>query len=261
MTHPFAARSRRCTHHPMTWSASGAARARAKVAATGSTASHLILAAYRAWGADCAAHLEGDFAFAIWDGAAKRIVAARDFSGKRTLFHSVLASGTAKGALALASTAGGALALPGANAALNLTMLAETAAGLWGGSAETCYESVRVLQGAQTLTRENGAPLRLHQHWTPPRASTRGSPPFEEAAIELRELLTRAVSERLDSEGDTTIWLSGGWDSPAVFAAGAHALEASHSAHKLLPISISYPEGDPGREDELIREIAARWNA
>ena len=26
-------------------------------------------------------------------------------------------------------------------------------------------------------------------------------------------------------------------------------------------MSISYPEGDPGREDELIREIAARWNA
>ena len=238
-----------------------AALARARIAATGSTASHLILAAYRAWGADCAAQLEGDFAFAIWDGAAKRIVAARDFSGKRTLYHSVLAGGAAQGALVLASTAGGALALPGANASLNLTVIAETAAGLWGGSAETCYESVRALQGAQTLTREFGAQLRLHQHWSPPRASTRGSPPFEEAAIELRKLLTRAVTERLDTEGNTTIWLSGGWDSPAVFAAGANALDASKSTHKLLPISISYPEGDQGREDELIREIAARWNA
>ena len=97
---------------------------------------------------------------------------------------------------------------------------------MWGGSAETCYEAVRVLQGAQTLTKELGAPLRLHQHWTPPRASTRGAPPFEEAAIELRKLLTRAVTERLDTEGDTSIWLSGGWDSPAVFAAGASALDA-----------------------------------
>ena len=34
-----------------------------------------------------------------------------------------------------------------------------------------------------------------------------------------------------------------------------------HSTRKLLPVSISYPEGDPGREDDLIREIAARWNA
>ena len=70
-----------------------AALARARVVATGSTASHLILAAYRAWGADCASHLEGDFAFVIWDGAAKRAVAARDFSGKRTLYFAPLNRG------------------------------------------------------------------------------------------------------------------------------------------------------------------------
>ena len=45
-----------------------AALARARVAPTGASASHLILAAYRAWGADCAQRLEGDFAFVIWDG-------------------------------------------------------------------------------------------------------------------------------------------------------------------------------------------------
>ncbi|MBA2683231.1 MAG: hypothetical protein H0U66_01895 [Gemmatimonadaceae bacterium] len=234
-----------------------AALARARVAASGESASHLILAAYRAWGADCAAHLEGDFAFVIWDGSAKRVVAARDFSGKRTLYHARLANGS----LALATSPAGVLALPGANTGLNLVAIAETAAGLWGGSSETAYESIRVLQGAQTLTLERGAELRLHQHWVPPHASTRGEPPFEEAAIELRKLLTRAVAERLDTEGDTTIWLSGGWDSPAVFAAGASALDARNSSHKLLPVSISYPEGDQGREDELIRAIAARWNA
>jgi asparagine synthase (glutamine-hydrolysing) len=234
-----------------------AALARARVAATGESASHLILAAYRAWGAECAEHLEGDFAFVIWDAKARSVVAARDHSGKRTLYHSMLGNG----ALALASTAGGALSLPGANTSLNLTVIAETAAGLWGGSAETCYESLRVLQGGETLVRTDGAPVRLHRHWSPPRASTRNSPPFEEAAIELRKLLTRATTERLDGEGDTSIWLSGGWDSPAVFAAGANAIDVGHGTHKLLPVSISYPEGDPGREDELIREIAARWNA
>jgi len=190
------------------------------------------------------------------------VVAARDFSGKRTLFYSHRdRGGSNTSTLVFASTAVGPLTLPGANTALNLTVIAETAAGLWGGSAETCYESVRVLQGGETLARIDGAPLRLHRHWDPPAASTRNAPPFEEAAIELRKLLVRAVTERLDSEGDTSIWLSGGWDSPAVFAAGASALDAAHSPRKLLPVSISYPEGDPGREDELIREIAARWSA
>jgi asparagine synthase (glutamine-hydrolysing) len=232
------------------------ALSRARITPAGDSASHLILAAYRAWGDDCAAHLEGDFAFAIWDDAAQRVVAARDFSGKRTLYHS-----TVNGALVLASTAGGALALPGASPALNLTVIAEMAAGLWGGSAETCYESVHALLGGWTLVQRDGTTPQLRQHWSLPLASTRGSPPFEEAARELRELLTRAVTERLDGGVDSSVWLSGGWDSPAVFAAGANALAPSGNGTALHPVSISYPEGDPGREDELIREIAARWNA
>ena len=177
------------------------ALARAGVTPSGASASHLILAAYRAWGADCAEHLEGDFAFVIWDAKARTVVAARDLSGKRTLYHSMLGDG----ALALASTAGGALELPGANRSLNLAVIAETAAGLWGGSAETCYESVRALRGGETLVRIDAAPVQLHQHWSPPRPSARNAPPFEEAARELRKLLTRATTERLDSEGDTSI--------------------------------------------------------
>lgn len=229
---------------------------RAHITTTGDSASHLILAAYRAWGEDCAAHLEGDFAFVIWDGGAHRVVAARDFSGKRTLYHTMV-----NGALVLATTAGGALELPGASRALNLTVIAETAAGLWGGSGETCYESVRALLGGWTLVQNNGAPPRLARHWSVTPASTRGAAPFEEAASELRALLTRAVAERLDAGADTSVWLSGGWDSPAVFASGENALASSGGAGALRPVSISYPEGDPGREDELIRDIAARWNA
>ena len=232
------------------------ALARARITPAGDSASHLILAAYRAWGEDCAAHLEGDFAFVIWDGAAHRVTAARDFSGKRTLYHA-----TVNGALVLASTAGAALALPGASSALNLTVIAETAAGLWGGSAETCYESVRTLLGGWTLVQQDSAPVRLRQHWSPPRASTRGAPPFDEAAAELRALLVRAVGERLDAGASTSVWMSGGWDSPAVFAAGESALASANGSHALRPVSISYPEGDPGREDELIRDIAEQWNA
>src|SRR5690606_4084438 len=57
-----------------------------------------------------------------------------------------------------------------------------------------------------------------------------------------------------------SIWLSGGWDSPAVFAAGQAALRASGDPRSLLPVSISYPPGDPGREDELIESIAMHWD-
>jgi asparagine synthase (glutamine-hydrolysing) len=53
--------------------------ARAGVAAAADGAAPLILAAYRAWGEDAPARLEGDFAFVLWDGERRRLLAARDF--------------------------------------------------------------------------------------------------------------------------------------------------------------------------------------
>lgn len=45
-----------------------------------------ILAAYAAWGDACVERIIGDFAFVIWDGARRRLCAARDLSGARQLF-------------------------------------------------------------------------------------------------------------------------------------------------------------------------------
>lgn len=49
--------------------------------------SALVLRAYRKWGEDCAEHLLGDFAFAIWDGRLKKLVLGRDHMGQRAIFH------------------------------------------------------------------------------------------------------------------------------------------------------------------------------
>ncbi|TAJ83628.1 asparagine synthase-related protein [Reyranella sp.] len=47
----------------------------------------LCLQAYAAWGDRCVEHLAGDFAFVLWDGERRRLLAARDHLGVRTLFH------------------------------------------------------------------------------------------------------------------------------------------------------------------------------
>src|SRR5437764_2861485 len=59
--------------------------------------------------------------------------------------------------------------------------------------------------------------------------------------------------------GDTAVWMSGGRDSSAVFAAGMNALSGQGDARRLLPISRSHPPGDSGREDEAIEAIAHYW--
>jgi asparagine synthase (glutamine-hydrolysing) len=59
--------------------------------------------------------------------------------------------------------------------------------------------------------------------------------------------------------GPTAVHMSGGYDSPAVFASGESVLRDRGTGEHLVPVSVSYPVGDPGREDELITEIARFW--
>jgi asparagine synthase (glutamine-hydrolysing) len=80
----------------------------------------------------------------------------------------------------------------------------------------------------------------------------------EEAAARLREVLGRAVRERLAVRGTTTVWMSGGYDSPSVFALG-RANRAN--GQEVVPVSMSYPLGDKGREDELIQKVADHFGA
>jgi asparagine synthase (glutamine-hydrolysing) len=232
------------------------ALSREGVQVAGPTASHHILAAYRAWGKDCARHLEGDFAFVLWDASRQLALCARDFAGKRPLFYAGLGS-----TLVLASTIEGVVKHAACSDEINLTALAQAAAGLFAATGETVYRSVRRLQAGRSLRWQDGSRLEM-QNWSPPPISeSAADQPFDEAAFELRRLLCNAVSERLDPAGPTSVWMSGGWDSPAVFAAGESLVRSRNSPDHLRPISISYPLGDPGREDELIKQIADFWNA
>ncbi len=47
----------------------------------------LLMRAYTKWGENCAEHLLGDFAFAIWDGRAKKLVLGRDHMGQRAILY------------------------------------------------------------------------------------------------------------------------------------------------------------------------------
>jgi asparagine synthase (glutamine-hydrolysing) len=68
------------------------------------------------------------------------------------------------------------------------------------------------------------------------------------------------VSERLAAGGDTSVWLSGGSDSSAVYASAQALLRERPAAGRIRAVSISYPPGDPGREDERIQAIVDHWN-
>lgn len=221
---------------------------------TGPTPAHAILAAYRAWGERCAEHLEGDFAFVLWDGAAHRAVAARDFGGKRPLFYAV-----ADGGAVVASTVGGVAAGLARTPRLDLASIAADAAGLFAADTATCYEGVARLAAGCTLVYAAGR-VRVTPHWSPPAPAAGRPARFGDAAAELADLVEAATRERLGAAG-TSIWLSGGWDSTAVFASGERVLAARAAGDHLRAVSVSYPPGDPGREDELIAAAAGQWGS
>ncbi|HEX6964405.1 MAG TPA: asparagine synthase-related protein [Gemmatimonadaceae bacterium] len=220
----------------------------------GQTPSHLILAAYRAWGERCPEYLEGDFAFVLYDRRARRVVAARDFGGKRPLFYAEL-----DGALVIASSMHAILAHPDCPGELDLAVVAESMASFIGAGRATCYRAISRLDAGFTLTCTSQRRVRVQRHWEPPVFERPSGVGVDEAADELRDLLGRAVSERLATAGRTVSWVSGGRDSTAVFAAGQHVLHERGDARELVPVSMSYPVGDPGREDELITAVASRW--
>jgi asparagine synthase (glutamine-hydrolysing) len=219
------------------------------------TASDAILAAYRAWGENAPRELEGDFAFVVWDRARRRVLCARDFGGKRPLYYAIMGE-----RLVVASTLTAIASLPEFTAQLNLPVLAETCAQFWSSSDETCYVGARELPAGATLTWSVGRDVQIARHWNVPEVGNAKPQDLEAGAEELRRLLMQAARERMAPQGPTAVWMSGGWDSSSVFAAGMAALrETGSGSQTLAPVSISYPQGDPGREDDLISSIADYW--
>lgn len=215
----------------------------------------LILAAYRAWGLDCVDRLEGDWTFILWDADARLVFCARDFGGKRSLHYMTIGDG-----LVLATDLSAVRAHPASTGDWNLTSIAEAAAGFQASSHETCYRSIHRLGAGHSLRWRAGAPT-ISRFWHPRPQEGSSTLPFEAAAEHLRELIGASIEQRLSTTSETGIQLSGGWDSPTIFAIANNLYRRQGRSTTLRAVSISYPPGDPGREDGIIEMIIRHWNA
>lgn len=178
----------------------------------------ILLAAVERWDEAALDRLQGDFAFAAWDGRRRRLLLARDFLGQRPLhFH--------RGArfFAFASMPKGLHALPEApygpdteRAAEFLTLMPES------GSRSFFAGVERIEAGHFALVTADGMSTR--RWWTPVRRrrSLGGDSAYEEG---LRQHLDEAVRVRLrGADGRIGAHLSGGLDSASVAATAARLL-------------------------------------
>ncbi|MFI5229276.1 MAG: asparagine synthase-related protein [Gemmatimonadales bacterium] len=224
--------------------------------AIGPTQGDLLLAAYRTWGHAFVDRIEGDFSCIVWDRTKREVLFARDMVGLRPLYYAEHSD-----TLVVASTLQGVAEHPLMDAGVNPLGVARLINWFHDASDETCLEGVRVVRAGETLLRRPASPAQVVARWSPPRVATARDGNIEAAAEQLRGLIVDAVDQRTPASGPTTVWLSGGYDSTALFAAGNHSLGTSGGAERSLDaVSMSYPIGDPGREDEIITQVAHFWN-
>jgi asparagine synthase (glutamine-hydrolysing) len=221
-------------------------------APSGDCAAALILDAYRAWGSDCARHLEGDYAFVVWDRETRTLTAARDFSGSRPLYY-----GRDGDRVVVASLASVVARRTPHHGELDVVGLGASVAGLFNVGVETSYRGVSLLPVGHTLTATHDGRTAVRQTWDAPVIVDQPAS-FDDGAEELRALLAASVDERLTENGTSALWLSGGWDSSAILACATRILRERPASRKLVVVSMSYPVGNLGREDEAIRSVADR---
>lgn len=177
----------------------------------------ILLAAIERWDESCLERLVGDYAFAVWDSARRRLLLARDPLGMRPLHYH-----RSNKFFAFASMPKGLHALPEIPYAPDeesiaefLVMIPET------GSKAFFLGIERVEPGHVVSVTANGVAGR--RHWQPSKRRLELRRP-EDYCEALRDLLDRAVACRLRGTGDVGAFLSGGLDSGAVVATAARLL-------------------------------------
>ena len=178
----------------------------------------VILHLYQKYGVDCVAHLDGMFAFALWDVPRRRLFLARDHMGQKPLFFCHTPRG-----FAFASEVKGVLASGLVPGEANLEALFHYISLRFIPDRLTLFKNIQKLPASHRLVYENGV-ARVEQYWSfscvDKRAGTEA-----ELTDALDHALRETVRAHLLSDVPVGSFLSGGIDSSLMTAmmAGASA--------------------------------------
>jgi asparagine synthase (glutamine-hydrolysing) len=179
----------------------------------------LVLHAYRRWGADLPKYLDGEYAFAVWDGSLRRLILARDPAGQQPLHYSQQGED-----LRFSNQIGSLLKWPGVKARPDERSIAHWLALAPADAPRTFFEEIFSLPPGHALVFENGR-TTLIDSWQPGKLPWLRLRDSREYADGMREKLQDAVRKRLQPSAVTGSQLSGGLDSSSVTALAAGLLQ------------------------------------
>ena len=171
----------------------------------------VLSAAYRQWGHDVGSHLNGMWAFAIYDARKRELFCSRDRFGIKPLYYASVG-----GRLLLASEVKALLAAAPELAHLEPSAVSKLMrASLSGHVPEHFCRGVRRFPAAHNMVVKLGRPPAFRRYWDYPEAIDR-SVPFEVACERFRALLIDAVRLCMRSDVPVGTTLSSGIDSSSM---------------------------------------------
>lgn len=197
----------------------------------------VIIHLYEEYGPDCLAHLNGQFALAIWDERERSLFLARDRVGVRPLFYTVQA-----GALLFASEMKALLADERVTAVLDPHTLRQIFTYWTPLPPRTIFQDIYTLPPGHWLRAQHGQ-WHIQRYWQPDLApekqlwQTADKWALDEAAQQLRHLLIDATQIRLRADVPVGAYLSGGLDSSTITALIHH-----YTDNRLETFSIAFTD-------------------
>jgi asparagine synthase (glutamine-hydrolysing) len=207
----------------------------------------VILIGYRQWGADVLHHLNGMFAFAIYDARNQSLFMARDRMGVKPLHYAALADGS----IAFSSELKGLLANPAVRREPDLSAIEDYLAFGYVPDDTCIVAGIKKLPAGACLTLTRGKHLPKPTTWWDIDFSKRTNASATALEEEMRDLLRKAVTSRMISDVPLGAFLSGGVDSSAVVALMA---EVSKSAVQTCSIGFDVGALDETRYADMIAE-------
>lgn len=181
-----------------------------------------LLHAYLLYGEDMFAHLDGMYAFAIYDAGKNRILLARDGLGVKPLYFATCPAG-----LAFASELKALLQLAELPREPDLQAVHQYLAYLWAPAPRTMLKHVEKVPLGTAIVIEDGRVVRRFRHYQIPFDGARRRGQRDALAAEVRDTVTAAVHRQLLSDVPVGAFLSGGLDSSSIVAMATSAVDPS----------------------------------
>lgn len=219
----------------------------------------VLIHGYEEWGLDgLLARIEGDYAFAIWDGGRRVLSLVRDRIGVKPLYFAFV-----NGSLLFASEMKGIVEHPDFVPDIDPYAVYHYLSFLAAPAPLTMMRGVYKLPAACALTIDGAGTPRMHRYWD--AVPGRGIDPREtanlsEAALEefyvrgIRDRLRSGVEKRMMSDVPLGVFLSGGIDSSTNVA-----LMSEYSPHPVETFTVGFSDHPHLNEFEPARAIAQQF--